>query len=102
MACHTVHYDTTALGRLVPSCECFYNDALGPKRPSVRKEAAREKEKKEREGGEVSDNDAEDAFEDSDGPGSNPGRVHGSSGVHKNPDNESSAKRPSVADGTHF
>ena len=73
---------------------------LSELRRSARNVAAREKEKKEREGGAVSDNDAEDAFEDSDGPGSNPGRAHGSSGVHKNPDNESSAKKPSGADGT--
>ena len=42
----------------------------------------------------------EGTVEDSDGPGSNLGRAHGSSGVHKNPDNESSAKKPSEADCT--
>ena len=31
MACHTVHYDTTALGRLVPFVSVSYNGTLGVK-----------------------------------------------------------------------
>ena len=50
--------------------------------------------------GAARDTDAEDAAEDSDGPGPDPGRAHGSSGVHKDPDNESLDKKPSGADGT--
>ena len=44
---------------------------------------------KESKEGAARDTDAEDAAEDSDGPGPDPGRAHGSSGVHKYPDIES-------------
>ena len=76
MACHTVHYDTTALGRLVPFLRVFrIMEPLGS-RSSARTQAARDKEEEERKAGAVSDNDAEDADEDSEGPGSNQGRAH--------------------------
>ena len=75
MACHTVHYDTTVLGRLVPFVSVSYNgthrvkDALG-----ASSSGARDGEE-ERKDGAVSDNDAEDADEDSEGPGSYRGRA---------------------------
>jgi len=77
MACHTIHYDTTALhgseaGPLLGVCRIMMPSGL---RRSDRTKAASNKEKKEREEGAVRDNDAEDAVEDSDGPGSNPGRA---------------------------
>jgi len=75
MACHTVHYDTTALGRLVPFVSVSIVMLLGRRR-SERNKAAREKAMKESEEGAVRDSDAEDASEDSDGPGPDPGRVH--------------------------
>ena len=49
---------------------------LSELRRSARNVAAREKEKKEREEGAVRDNDTEDAVEDSQGQGSNPGLAH--------------------------
>ena len=56
------------------------NDALRAystvaSRRSERAQAARDKEKEERKEGAVRGNDAEDAVEDSDGPGSDPGRA---------------------------
>ena len=44
-------------------------------RSSARQKAACDKEEEERKAGAVSDNDAEDADEDSEGPGSNQGRA---------------------------
>ena len=78
MACHTVHYDTTVLGRLVPFVSVSVVMLPGLRR-SARDKAAREKAMKESEEGAARDSDAEDAYEDSDGPGPDPGRaqVHG-------------------------
>ena len=45
-------------------------------RRSERQKAARDKEEEERKESAVSDNDAEDADEDSEGPGSYRGRAH--------------------------
>ena len=76
MACHTVHYDTTVLlGRLVPFVSVSIVMLPGPRR-SARDKAAREKAMKESEEGAARDSDAEDAYEDSDGPGPDPGRAH--------------------------
>ena len=71
MACHTVHYDTTLLGRLVPFLRVFQSIMAELRsRRSERLKAARDKEEEERKESAVSDNDAEDADEDSEGPGS--------------------------------
>ena len=74
MACHTVHYDTTVLGRLVPFVSVSIVMLPGPRR-SARDKAAKEKAMKESKEGAARDTDAEDAAEDSDGPGPDPGRA---------------------------
>ena len=48
---------------------------LPGRRRSERNKAAREKAMKESEEGAARDSDAEDAYEDSDGPGPDPGRA---------------------------
>ena len=50
-------------------------EPMESRRRSARVEAARDREEKERKDGAVSDNDAEDADEDSKGPGSYRGRA---------------------------
>ena len=75
MACHTVHYDTTMLGRLVPFVSVTIVMLPGPRR-SARDKAAKEKAMKESKEGAARDTDAEDSAEDSDGPGPDPGRAH--------------------------
>ena len=75
MACHTVHYDTTVLGRLVPFVSVTIVMLPGPRR-SARDKAAKEKAMKESKEGAARDTDAEDAAEDSDGPGPDWDRAH--------------------------
>ena len=69
-------------------------------RRSDRNKAAMERATKESTEDAARDIYAEDAVEDSVGPGPDRGRVHGSSGVHKDPDKVSSGRRPSTTDGT--
>ena len=100
MACHTVHYDTTVLGRLVSplrGCRIMMPSGL---RRSTRDKAAKERAMKESTEDAARDIYAEDAVEDSDGPGPDRGRAHGSSGVHKDPDKVSSGSQPSTPVGT--
>ena len=56
-------------------------EPIESRRRSARVEAASDREEKERKDGAVSDNDAEDADEDSEGPGSYRGRAHVLPGV---------------------
>ena len=78
MACHTVHYDTTLLGRLVPFVSVTIVMLPGPRRSARDKAAMKERAMKESTEDAARDIYAEDAAEDSDGPGPDRGRAHSS------------------------